>query len=127
MDDDDDFEADFNARERTSFAPMGFTEGERAKTTEDKFKIIVDAVVNSLQPDFIARSATNDLFMAADKLQYIKFKNPTAFVLGYIATNGGGKFTPAAVAKAYKALENVRDTSVQPPDVIRYGRLWLTL
>ncbi len=127
MDDDDRFEDDFAARERTSLAPMGFTEGERAKNPEDKFKLVTEAVVNSLSPAYIARDSIGDLFMNADKLAHIKFKNPTAYVLGYIASNGGTGFNIASVNKAYKAVGAVQDRSVLPPDIIRYGRLWQRL
>lgn len=53
----------------------------------------------------------------------IEFKNPIAYVLGYIASSGGKEITVGNVKKAFKKLKS--DMAVTQPDVIRYARYWM--
>ena len=57
------------------------------------------------------------------------YKNPTAFILGYFATNGGNKIDKNKLKKTFDIIKNkeILDTSITPPDIIRYCRLWLNL
>lgn len=55
-----------------------------------------------------------------------EIKNPTAYILGYIATQGGNEINKDKLLATFDMLENLEDKSVQPPDVIRYSRLWLS-
>lgn len=58
-----------------------------------------------------------------------EYKNPTAFILGYFATNGGHKIEKKKLKKTFDIIEEeqIVDTSVSQPDIIRYCRLWLNL
>jgi hypothetical protein len=68
------------------------------------------------------------------KLDKPQYKNATAYILGYIATDRGRELTQENFKKAYNLIKKtkkhkytVEDTSVQTPDIVRYARLWLKL
>ena len=68
------------------------------------------------------------------KLDKPQYKNATAYILGYIATDRGRELSQENFKKAYNLTKKtkkykytVEDTSVQSPDIVRYGRLWLQL
>lgn len=54
----------------------------------------------------------------------IQYKNPLAFVLGYLASNRGKNMTDKSVNKAFNKLDLFgSDKGIEKPDVIRYARL----
>jgi len=60
----------------------------------------------------------------------VGLKNPTAYVLGYLATNKGKtkalkKEIVTMVFKRY--MNSIEDVSVKEPDIVRYARLWTKL
>ena len=58
-----------------------------------------------------------------------EYKNPTGFILGYFATNGGNKIDKKKLKKTFDIIEDEKivDTTVSQADVVRYCRLWLNL
>jgi hypothetical protein len=54
-----------------------------------------------------------------------KYKNPIAFVLGYVATRGTRAITNFEEAK--HELDVLKDPSVTDVDILRYARLWISL
>ncbi len=58
-----------------------------------------------------------------------EYKNPTGFILGYFATNGGVKINKKNLKKTFDIIEEekIMDNSISQPDIIRYCRLWLNL
>lgn len=54
-----------------------------------------------------------------------KYKNPIAFVLGYVATRGTRTINDFDVAQRELAL--LKDPSVVDADIVRYARLWISL
>jgi hypothetical protein len=66
----------------------------------------------------------------ARNVDKIKYKNPTAYVLGFIGSRGGVDISKASMEYAIKKalpMTAEGESSVQPEDIIRYARLWLKL
>lgn len=92
---------------------------------EERFVVYIDAISRSLdvQEDDITRMINTIKFV--DKIGY---KNPTAYVLGYLASSGGRNLDRKRITKILDSkLPSVDDKSVTPADVIRYARYWTTL
>ena len=76
-----------------------------------------------------------EMIEKASYLQHVEHKNPSAYILGFLATKGGTQklVTEEGNKELYeqiieKALPLVDiEASVFPEDVIRYSRLWLQL
>ena len=74
------------------------------------------------------------IIKAAD-LDSVEYKNPTAYVLGFLATEGGNvlskekfKYVINSVLPHAKSDSKSDDViSVLPADIIRYSRLWQNL
>ena len=69
------------------------------------------------------------LLNKSQELPRVGYKNPTAFILGYISTSGGkrgiNKETLEVAWKCYNAYTDTKKIkSLQKPDIIRYARLW---
>jgi hypothetical protein len=65
------------------------------------------------------------------KLNKPQYKNATAYILGYIASNGGHNITKDKIKKSLglirfnkKDIYTVQDKSIDCAAVIRYVRLW---
>ena len=67
------------------------------------------------------RQVLND---AAVKVPNPSFKNPTAFILGYIASDGGTNISATNLTRAKELLNLGEEDGVKMPDVLRYARLW---
>ena len=95
----------------------------------DSFRINVDGISRSLRNwddvKISEKDITEMLEMAVD-LKYVQYKNPTAYILGYMASNGGKKLDKTSFDNVIKkVLPHTEDqTSVTPVDVVRYARLW---
>ena len=96
----------------------------------DRFKIIVDAKARNLKESsvYITEIDIGNLIQTASKLKHVYYKNPTAYLLGYIASSGGSNIIKKQFGYTIdKALPLIDDGSVFAPDVLRYARLWLEL
>lgn len=97
----------------------------------ERFRMYVDAVARNLNNwDEVNLSEENIDFMliTAEKIPDISHKSPTAYVLGFIATNGGKNMNKNSFNHVVKkVLPRVTSGSVLPPDIIRYARLWESL
>lgn len=97
----------------------------------ERFRMYVDAVARNLNNwDEVNLSEENIEFMLikAEKIPVINHKNPTAYVLAFIATNGGKNMNKNSFNHVVnKVLPRVTGGSVLPPDIIRYVKLWESL
>ena len=107
--------------------------GEKLKiqTPLGRFCIKVDAISRNIESEckLLVQSDIGILQTFSQKVPRVQYKNPTAFVLGYIATKGGNKNIDEKSLKVvydcYNKTESIdKDDSVKKPDVIRYARLW---
>lgn len=97
-----------------------------------RFKTIVGAVSHRLTEDDIFMFDNTDreiLCTMADEIEGviydIKYLNPTAYLLGYVAINKQNYISKKIIQKIFKSLPKIGDTSITQADVCRYSRFWL--
>lgn len=133
IDSEDDFVAEMGAFERVG-AGGGMLGGKLSKLEKalqeplERFQSQVDAIsrsINALESKVkIHQHEIDQLISYAEKLEYIQYKNVTAYILGYMVV------TKKVIDKhkfqtVTKILGKIDDDSVKPPDVIRYARMWI--
>ena len=94
------------------------------------FQISVDAISRKLINRDIKISEQDITIMLekSNKLKYVKYKNPNAYVLGYISSFSGKQINNKYFKYTIdKVLPYIEDASILEPDVLRYARLWLSL
>lgn len=144
MEDDDDyidepqFGQSIHAFKQAGLAPLGLGTqdvGEYfgiAKKFDAKghFKETVNAIAQQLREDGFRLSNDDivQLIETVEQLENPQYKNPTAYLLGYIASNGGRDINKKTVNHVFNnLLKTVTDKSVKQEDVLRYSRLWYNL
>lgn len=103
----------------------------------EKFIQSVEAICLDIRNDGI--NITNgdilEMIETASYLEHVEHKNPSAYILGFLATEGGKKLLQTEDGKKELYLKIIKkalplidsEASVFPEDVIRYSRLWLQL
>ena len=130
------FVADYESTQRTSISaslPSRTLRGLKDITNmKEQFKLRVEATVRNLSSirGCIALDDLLNVLEPINDLPYIQFKNATAFVLGYIASEGGKSISRTSVAKAIKCREEMILPSgpfediVSDKDIIKYAVYW---
>jgi hypothetical protein len=97
----------------------------------DRFRLYVDATsrnLNNWDGVDISEESIEKMLNSAARLKEVGHKNPTAYVLGFLATGGGHQISKKDFDYVNKkVLPHAAEGSVLPPDVVRYARLWETL
>ena len=99
-------------------------------SVEDRFKYYVGAIINNLNENKILDISWDSrvkICQKADDIPNVKFLNPTAYILGYVATQGGKTMNKRDIKMVFRALDVLKDDSIREPDVIRYSRFWMGL
>lgn len=96
----------------------------------DRFIIYVDAISRRLDSEGVVNLSEADINKILEKTKLIsnlEYKNPVAYILGYIATKGGTKMDRTKIMSVIeKTLPKLGDEGgILPPDVIRYSRFWV--
>ena len=106
----------------------------KTQTPLGRFCLRVDAVSRNINSTCMGFSLPDDqieiLLEKGQELDRVEFKNPTAFVLGYLATARGSRKIAKSlldnVWTCYKSIGSInKDLSIRKPDIIRYARLWV--
>ena len=132
------FANEFKARERTNYVGklqemlnQHLTFDNKRKnilSADERFLIAVDTFARKID---IFKLSNIDIDFMLEKtlnIKNIKYKNPTAYVLGYIISDGGNKINKNKFKQVVdKILPEFKDFGVEPEDVLRYGRFWLKL
>tara|TARA_A100001011_G_C14302881_1_gene841674 strand:+ start:586 stop:1035 length:450 start_codon:yes stop_codon:yes gene_type:complete len=108
-------------------------DGKPVKSIQDpleRFQIRVDAIARSMKASFpgnlINEESIQNMLEKAHLLEYVQYKNPTAYVLGYIASTGGKNLTPETFSFVEKKIEPLTlEGNIKSPDILRYARLWV--
>lgn len=143
---DFNLQAEVNAYERTGMAGssllcgsdmtgnLGDLQKKINRMTQDpeqRFACYVDAISRSLmgQDVPLSQEDINNMINHIRNIKEVGRKNPTAYVLGYLASESGRGLDKRAFDNVVKnVLPHVDPKAgVAPPDIIRYGRLWETL
>lgn len=104
--------------------------GREAISPEDRFLINTDAFCRYLNSQNIALLSENDINTLLEKttlMTELKYKNYIAYILGYIASQGGQNLK---VTQVKNVIDNIlpaigeKANGIAPPDVVRYARYW---
>lgn len=137
MADEPEFRDEFAVFERVGMPgaiPLGLTgiDGRQVRGAQDpldKFQIEVDAISRNMSNYSEFRIDNDDirkLLDTARKFQStVMYKNPYAYILGFIASQGGREITKKSFDTAVKLLSNIEGGSVRPEDILRYARFWM--
>lgn len=95
----------------------------------DRFLIGLDAIGRRIGEDNVASISEQDINIMLEKAATspnIEYKNPLAFILGYLASKGGQSLKQPTVNSVIKNILPKLDgeAGVEPPDVVRYARWW---
>jgi len=97
----------------------------------DRFRMYVNAIsrrLNNWEDVDISDKSIEKMLEKSALLEAVGYKNPNAYIMGFIATGGGLKLSKEKFDYTIKkVLPHVEDSTVFPQDVIRYARLWETL
>lgn len=97
---------------------------------EDRFLVFTNAFCRDLDVEADVKLTETDINMILEKTRLVpnlKYKNYVAYVLGYIASEGG-----RSLDKVNYVIDTVLPKlddkgSVEPPDVVRYASLWMKI
>lgn len=127
------YQSEFKAFERASAGKLGTKSIRDIHDPKERFQAQIDAISRSLaditdSTDSISEQDILDMGDMTSRVNKIEYKNPTCYVLGYIASTKGTKITQKSVDHVFdKILPYIKDKSVKQEDVLRYARLWLNL
>lgn len=126
------FESEFNVRDRIG----GVMEDELGKTRDMKdpvqrFAAFVQVVTKSMNAQNIVSISRKDLNFVVEKALVTpsaRYKNPTAFVLGYWLTRDSD-YTELNKGKFNKLVPNLKDLEypIRSYDAVRYSNLWMNM
>lgn len=115
----------------TSLNVLQGKSGREIISQEDRFKINVNAISRNLSDEGLVELTETDINEMLERtvlVPNLKYKNPTAYILGFIVTNGGVDIDKKKFDRVKrKVLPKIPDSGVEPEDVIRYSRFWKTL
>jgi len=107
---------------------LSTTDEKENVTPEDRFLKAVDAIARGLNTDNfqISQVDINTMLEKSTEITNLKFKNATAYVLGYLASDGGKNLNVEKVKFVIdKILPTIdKSSGIEPEDVIRYARFW---
>lgn len=99
----------------------------RASSPEDRFIIRINAVATGIG---LSNNDKLEIFNMIEnqKINHIAYRNPEAFVLGYLASAGGSsRISKTRVKEVMDRMYKLNNPGIQEPDVIRYMRFWMYL
>lgn len=115
-----------------SAVELGTTKEKRAKQSPiERFITDITRITLQYNEDGVFNITDAELQEITEKTHYlpqIHFKNPMAYVLGFIASKGGTSITKKSVEKVFNMLPSIESSyGIKEPDVVRYARLWIKL
>ena len=104
---------------------------KKSRTKKTPLERFVESV-NAISLDLINRENIldeNDRKYILESIKNVdkpEYKNATGYIFGYIVTNGGNQINKLKLSKLVSLIQKnlISDNSLQPPDIIRYARLW---
>ncbi len=97
----------------------------------EKFATYVDAICRSINSKDVVNISEASIQVMVEKargLNNIEYKNPGAYILGFLGSQGGKRIDEKTVKNVIKnVLPTLGTDTILPPDVVRYSKLWLSL
>jgi hypothetical protein len=133
--DETEFRHGINAYQQAGFTALGLGTVDvlginKRFDSKIHFKETVNAIAQQLREERIriTNEDINQLIEMADYINDPQYKNPTAYVLGYIASEGGRNIDKRNINNIFNnVLSEVSDKSVKQEDILRYTRLWYNI
>lgn len=136
--DEPQYEKEFKAFERVSKNSKLYELISDIKnlTKKDRFLLKVHKISKYFDDKKILEISDNDIntmLEKTQKIQDLEYKNPTAYILGYIGSKGGKELQTNIIQDIINnvlpkikksAIEEAKYSGVEPPDFIRYCRYW---
>lgn len=99
---------------------------------EQRFGCYVDAIARSLgsrSESEISATEINNMITLSSKIPKIQYKNPTAYILGYMVSKGGKEIDKKIYSNVVKTYLPHVDPKIglTEPDIIRYARLCINI
>jgi hypothetical protein len=91
------------------------------------FRNKVNAIVEILEgKDILKKEQKEEILNKIDNTPDVQFKNPSAYILGYIGNGGGRGVTQESIQRAQTCIESLRQKNerVTIEDIIRYSFFW---
>ena len=107
----------------------GLEKKKSQKTPLERFIETVNAITLQIinEKNMLTQGDLKIILESISLVNKPEYKNPTAYVLGYMASNGGFNMIGEKIFDIFELLEFVQDKTVNPEDIIRYSRLWINL
>lgn len=97
-------------------------------TPEERFLIFSDAISRKLNVYKLGNRDIDNILEKTKDIKNLKYKNPTAYVLGYVVSEGGKIINYERFDRVVnEELPDFKGSGVEPADVLRYARFWLHL
>lgn len=128
--DDIEYKAEVNAYDRAGpggkLAELLETHDGKTVSPEDRFKISLHALgQNLISQGLLTHTDVDNMLEKTQFVTGLRFKNYVAFLLGYMASQGGRALKKDVVLNVINnVLPKIKEGGVYPPDVIRYARYW---
>ncbi len=107
-------------------------EKRRGKPTlpTDKFYLKAYQMTNKINEESDIKITQEDMRIMAEKSQTIKdlqYKNPTAYILGYIVSRGGSRIDKGRFDNIVEGVLPLvaEEGGIEAPDILRYARYWV--
>lgn len=141
QDEDYEFQPEYNIFQRGSivdedeidiyFGGVKHQKGDVIKDPNQRFYVYVDAIARKLIDLEIIRISPKDIqniLHGAQNVPEIKYKNPTAFIIGYVLTKDqqSGTINAKEFRKLIPQLKTF-DHPLKDTDMLRYAFLWLNI
>jgi hypothetical protein len=122
--------------ELLGYSTLPSLEGAREITDPiDRFVSMVYAVSKNISDSGKMQITDNEIIEMLSKVRlnlvkHVVYKNPLAYVLGFVVTRGGGNINTSV----FNTIVNIilpyiltTENTVLPEDVVRYARFWKTI
>lgn len=100
----------------------------KAQSPMERFRIQVDAIYNNLKTRGLdlTKSDLETMIGKVHKIKNIEYKNATAYVLGFIASNRGKNIDINKLKQTFNVIKFLPEGGVERPDIIRYAKFWIS-
>jgi hypothetical protein len=96
-----------------------------ARNPKEKFSIILSATLQKMASRDITENDKSAILESVGNRDDIIYKNPAAYILGYIGSRGGRGITKDSMERAFNNIGSA--VGVEEPDVVRYSVFWVNM
>lgn len=128
------FEDTFKDSERANIRPeyMKHNIMRQFDRKENYNDILLAILMKFLEENEISENDINIINKSTTYVENMIYKNPYAYILGYISTKEGlnklkKNINKIFVSKGFAISEAILEGNIKPEDIIRYSRLWMNI